>query len=66
MTTILTTDTGNNTNSSSAVTGDVAEVQLFALIYDAMVRQDSEEFKYWMIATFLLFLFAGFVSMVSL
>ncbi|CAG9761468.1 unnamed protein product [Ceutorhynchus assimilis] len=63
MTTILTGATSNDTNST--ISSTVAEVQLFTLIYDAMVNQSSD-FKNWMIATYLLVIFSGFVSMATL
>ncbi|KAL1517046.1 hypothetical protein ABEB36_000862 [Hypothenemus hampei] len=62
ITTILTGGAANNTIQES---GEVAEVQLFTMIYNAMANQ-NHAFKYWMIATYLLFIFAGFISMATL
>ncbi|XP_019766343.1 sodium- and chloride-dependent neutral and basic amino acid transporter B(0+) isoform X3 [Dendroctonus ponderosae] len=63
ITTILTQGLNTTTNSS---TSSIDEVQLFTKIYDAMLRQNSADFNYWMIATYLLFVFAGFTSMATL
>ncbi|XP_050295755.1 sodium- and chloride-dependent neutral and basic amino acid transporter B(0+)-like isoform X2 [Anthonomus grandis grandis] len=54
------------TSQNVTSTSEVAEVKLFALIYDAMVSQGSDDFRYWMIATYLLFVFSGFISMATL
>lgn len=62
---IITTIVTQGLNTSTTSTSGIDEVQLFAKIYDAMLSQNSANFNYWMIATYLLFVFAGFTSMVS-
>ncbi|XP_076272961.1 solute carrier family member bloated tubules isoform X3 [Rhynchophorus ferrugineus] len=62
---IMTILTGN-VNDTITSGSEVAEVHLFASIYDAIVLKNDDEFIAWMSAVYLLFISSGLISMATL
>ncbi|XP_066250792.1 sodium-dependent nutrient amino acid transporter 1 isoform X1 [Euwallacea similis] len=61
---LLTANASNLTHIASS--HFISEVRLFTMIYDSAVNHGNDNFRYWTIAAYLFFVFAGFLSMATL